>query len=148
MFFSYTTIHYRTQRRKKNMRLNVTLDESASKAFQEIKNHLGVTSNRSVVGLLISREEDRIVASKRRKVFLPNEVYDRAEKAAKARGQTLDEYIDEITSDLLKLKPDTEKLVLPTKTYEAVRVNSFQLGQTPSEYIERIILEHTKDQNC
>jgi hypothetical protein len=84
------------------MKLNVTLDESASKAFQEIKNHMGVTSNRSVVGLLISREEDRIWRSRRHKVFLPNETYDRAEKAAEARGQTIHEYIDEVTEDLLK----------------------------------------------
>lgn len=127
------------------MRLNVTLDEEQSKAFQDIKNHSSLLSNKSIICLMISHEEDRILRASRRKVFLPNEIYDKAEKAAKARDQTIYEYIDEITSDLLKLKPDTEKLVLPTKTYEAVRVNSFQLGQTPSEYIERIILEHTKD---
>jgi hypothetical protein len=135
----------KAKEKRRNMKLNVTLDESASKAFQEIKNHNSMQSNKSLICLMISREEDRILRASRRKVFLPNEIYDKAEKAAKARGQTIHEYIDEITSDLLKLKPDTEKLVLPTKTYEAVRVNSFQLGQTPSEYIERIILEHTKD---
>jgi len=84
------------------MKLSVTLDESASKAFQEIKNHMGVTSNRSVVGLLISREEDRIWRSRHHKVFLPNEIYDKVEKAVEARGQTIHEYIDEITDALLK----------------------------------------------
>ena len=127
------------------MKISVTLDDETAKAWEEVKKHSGVTTNRSLIGIMISHEEDRILRASRRKVFLPNEIYDKAEKAAKARGQTIDEYVDEITSDLLKLKPDTEKLVLPTKTYEAVRVNSFQLGQTPSEYIERIIFEHTKD---
>jgi hypothetical protein len=91
------------------MKLNITLDEKASKAFQEIKQHLGVKTNPSVIGILISREEDRILSSRRHKVFLPNETYDRAEKAAEARGQTIHEYIDEITSDLLKQTPEALK---------------------------------------
>ena len=51
---------------------------------------------------MISHEEDRILRASRRKVFLPNEIYDKAEKAAKARGQMVYEYIDEITDALLK----------------------------------------------
>jgi hypothetical protein len=84
------------------MKLNVTLDDEASKAFQEIKNHNCLKTNSNMIRLLISREEDRILRSSRRKVFLPNEIYDKAEKAAKARGQMIYEYIDEITDALLK----------------------------------------------
>jgi hypothetical protein len=84
------------------MKLNVTLDEETSKAFEEVKKHMGVKGNRSVIGLMISHEEDRILRASRRKVFLPNEIYDKAEKAAKARGQMIYEYIDEMTDALLR----------------------------------------------
>ena len=84
------------------MRLNVTLDEEQSKAFQEIKKDSCMISNKSIICLMISHEEDRILRASRRKVFLPNEIYDKAEKAAKARGQMIYEYIDEITDALLK----------------------------------------------
>ena len=84
------------------MKLNVTLNEKASKAFQEIKKHNCMQTNSNMTRLLISREESRIVASKRHKVFLPNEIYDKAEKAANALNLTIDEYIDSVTEQLLK----------------------------------------------
>lgn len=84
------------------MRLNVTLDEKASKAFQAVKEDFGFNSNTSVIGLMISHEEDRILRASRRKVFLPNAIYDKAEKAAKALNLTIDEYIDSVTEQLLK----------------------------------------------
>lgn len=88
------------------MKLNVTLDEQASKAFQEVKEHMGVKADRSVLELLISREKERIWRSRRHKVFLPNEIYDKAEKAAEAQGLTIHEYIDNVTEDLLKQKKE------------------------------------------
>ena len=84
------------------MKISVTLDDETAKAWEEVKKHSGVTTNRSLIGIMISHEEDRILRASRRKVFLPNEIYDKAEKAAKARGQMVYEYIDEITDALLK----------------------------------------------
>lgn len=84
------------------MKLNVTLNEETSKRFQEVKEHMGVVADRSVIELLISREKDRIWRSRRRKLFLPNEVYDEVEKAAKALNLTIDEYIDSVTGQLLR----------------------------------------------
>jgi glutamyl-tRNA reductase len=97
---------YAEQRRKKNMKLSVTLDEKTSKAFEEVKKHMGVHTNRSVVGLMISHEEDRILRASRRKVFLPNEIYDKAERAAKTLNLTIHEYIDSVTEQLLKQPPE------------------------------------------
>jgi hypothetical protein len=84
------------------MKLNITLDDENSKRFQAVKEHIGVNSDLSVCQYVISREYNRIQRSKVRKVFLPNEVYDLMEEAAKIRGQTIDEYVQEITEDLLK----------------------------------------------
>jgi len=84
------------------MKLNVTLDEETSKAFEDVKKHMGVNNNRSVIGLMISHEEDKILRASRRRVFLLNETYDKAEKAAKALNLTIDEYVDSVTEQLLK----------------------------------------------
>lgn len=75
------------------MKLDVVLDEEATKRFEAVKEHTGMKSNVSVLQYVISREYARIQRSKVRKVFLPNETYDLMEKAAKARGQTIDEYV-------------------------------------------------------
>jgi len=96
------------------MKLNVTLDEKASKAFQAVKEDFGFQNNTSVIGLMISHEESRMLRASRRKVFLPNAIYDKAEKAAKALNLTLDEYIDSVTEQLLKnpnegLKPISQE---------------------------------------
>ena len=84
------------------MKLNVTLNEKASKAFQEIKKDNCMQTNSNMIRLLISREEDRILRASRRKVFLPNAIYDKAEKAANALNLTIHEYIDSVTEQLLK----------------------------------------------
>lgn len=84
------------------MKLSATLDEKASKAFQEIKKDNCMQTNSNMIRLLISREEDRILRASRRKVFLPNAIYDKAEKAAKALNLTIDEYIDSVAEQLLK----------------------------------------------
>jgi len=89
------------------MRLNVTLNEEQSKAFQDVKNHSSLISNKSIICLMISHEEDRILRASRRKVFLPNEIYDKAEKAAKALNLTIDEYVDSVTEQLLKKAANT-----------------------------------------
>lgn len=84
------------------MKLNITLDDESSKRFEAVKEHLGVKGDVSALQYVISREYGRIQRSKVRKVFLPKEVYDQMEEAAKARDQTIDEYVQEITEDLLK----------------------------------------------
>jgi hypothetical protein len=88
------------------MKLNATLDEENSKRFQEVKEYSCLKANVSVMSLLISKEYNRIQRSKMRKVFLPKETYVKVEKAAEKRGQTIYEYVDEITSDLLKQAPE------------------------------------------
>jgi hypothetical protein len=87
---------------KESMKLNVTLDEQASTRFLAIKEHIGVISDLSVLQHVISREYRRIQRSKVRKVFLPKQVYDQVEQAANTRGQTIDEYIEEITKPILE----------------------------------------------
>ena len=84
------------------MELKTTLNEKVTEQFKVVKENSGVNDDKSVIALLISKEYDRIQRSKLHKVFLPNEVYDLVEKATEARGQTIDEYIQEVTEDLLK----------------------------------------------
>ncbi|MGD0978891.1 MAG: hypothetical protein ABR962_07085 [Candidatus Bathyarchaeia archaeon] len=84
------------------MKLNIIMDDENSKRFQAVKEHIGVKSDLSVLQYAISREYSRIQRSKVRKVFLPKETYDLMEEAAKARGETIDEYVDYITDGVLK----------------------------------------------
>jgi hypothetical protein len=84
------------------MKLNIALDDEATKRFQAVKEHIGVKTDLSVLQYVIAREYSRIERSKVRKLFLPKEVYDEIDEAARARGQTIDEYVQEITENLLK----------------------------------------------
>lgn len=84
------------------MELKTTLNEEMTKRYETVKKHTGMKDDNSVLGFLISREYSRIQRAKYHKVFLPKQTYDLAEKAANARGQTLYEYIDEVTEELLK----------------------------------------------
>jgi predicted DNA-binding protein len=93
---------YADERRKRRMKLNITLDDEATKRFQAVKEDMGVKTNVTVLQYVISREYGRIQRSKVRRVFLPKEVYDLMEEAAKARGQTIDEYVEETVEPLLK----------------------------------------------
>jgi|SRR5271157_6256604 len=84
------------------MKLNTTLDDENSRRFQAIKEHMGVKRNCSVLQWLIGKEYGRIQRSKLTRVFLPKEVYVKVEKAANARDQTIYEYVEEITDNLLR----------------------------------------------
>jgi hypothetical protein len=77
------------------MELKATLDNENSKRFQAIKENLGVKSNQSVLESMIGHEYRRIQRSKVHRVFLPEKTYAELEEAAKARGQTVDEYAEE-----------------------------------------------------
>lgn len=93
------------------MKLNVTLDQKSSEKFEQVKKHFGVTANQSVIAFLISQEYGRIERSKRRKVFLPKETYDRADKAAASLNLTIDEYVDSVTEQLLKNPKEARALL-------------------------------------
>ena len=79
------------------MELKTTLNEKMTERFQTVKESTGVQSDKEVLAILISKEYTRIQRRKYRKVFIPNEDYDIIEKAAADRGQTVDEYITELT---------------------------------------------------
>ena len=91
------------------MELKTTLNEELTKRYQTVKEHTGMENDKNVLAWLISKEYGRIQRSKRQKVFLPKDVYRLVEKAAEARGQTIDEYIDEVTEQLLKNAKEAEK---------------------------------------
>jgi hypothetical protein len=91
------------------MELKTKLDEKATREYEAVKEHTGMHDDKNVIGFLIAKEYSRIQRAKRHKVFLPNETYNLAEKAAEARGQTIHEYIDEVTEQLLKNAKEGEK---------------------------------------
>jgi len=84
------------------MELKTTLNEKVTEQFKVVKENSGVNDDKSVIALLISKEYDRIQRSKLHKVFLPKETYEMAEKAAKSRNQTLYEYIEELSLNMIK----------------------------------------------
>ena len=84
------------------MELKTSLNEEMTKRFQAVKENTGVKSDKEVLAILISREYSRIERRKIRRVFLSNETYDLIEKTAEARGQTVDEYVEELTEGLIR----------------------------------------------
>lgn len=81
------------------MELKTTLDEKMTEKFRVVKEHTGMKSDKSVLGLLISQEYSRIQRRKYRRVFIQNEAYDLFEKEAEAQGQSVDEYVQELTEE-------------------------------------------------
>jgi hypothetical protein len=77
--------------------MELKMNEKVTEQFRIVKENSGVNSDKSVMALLISREYHRIQRSKKRKVFIPNEDYALIEKAAEARGKTVDQYVQELT---------------------------------------------------
>jgi hypothetical protein len=84
------------------MKLNITLDEELTRRYETVKEHTDLNNDKSVLAFLISKEYNRIQRAKYHRLFLPKETYDLAEEAARARGQTIDEYVDELTEAMLK----------------------------------------------
>jgi hypothetical protein len=91
------------------MELKTTLDMELTRRYEAVKEHTHMLNDKSVLGFLISKEYNRIQRAKRHKVFLPKKTYDLAEKAAKARGQTIDEYVEELTEEMIKNAEEAEK---------------------------------------
>ena len=84
------------------MELKTTLNEEMTKRYQAVRDHTGMSSDKELLNTLISREYHRIERLKLHKVFLPKETYGLIEKAAESRDQTVDEYIQELTEDMLR----------------------------------------------
>lgn len=91
------------------MKLGTTLNEEMTKRYETVKEHIGAKNNHTVLAGLISEEYSRIQNAKYHRLFLPKETYDAAEKAAEARGQTIDEYIGELTEKMLKNAEEAAK---------------------------------------
>jgi hypothetical protein len=87
--------------------MELKMDEELTEKFKAVKEHMGVNSNQSVIGLLISTEFDRIQARKYRNVYIGKETYAEAKKAAEARGKTVDTYVKELTEDMLRKARET-----------------------------------------
>lgn len=84
------------------MELKTTLDEKLTEKFKAVKEHEGVNSDKEVLRLLIGREYGRLQRRKYRKVFIGKETYAQAEKEAEARGQSVDDYVQELTLEMLR----------------------------------------------
>jgi hypothetical protein len=84
------------------MELKTTLNKEMTRRYRTVKKDAGMNDDKNVLALLISKQYSRIQKSKYHKVFLPKETYDLLEKAARTRGQTLDEYIEELTEAMVK----------------------------------------------
>jgi hypothetical protein len=84
------------------MELKTTLNEEMTKRFQTVKKRTGIKDDKNVLGFLISEEYDRILMANHRKLLVANETYALLEKEAEARGQTVDEYIEELIEKQIK----------------------------------------------
>jgi len=84
------------------MKLNVTLNDEATKRFQAVKEYYGFKANTSLVGVLLAKEADRIQEERMKRISIPNERYEALAKEAKARGLDVDEYVNKIVTECLK----------------------------------------------
>jgi len=89
--------------------MELKMNEKTTEQFKAIKEHAGMNSDKEVLAVLISREYHRIERLKLHRVFLPKETYELAEKAAEARNQTLDEYIEELALNLIKKEKEGDE---------------------------------------
>lgn len=92
-----------------SMELKTTLNEETTRRYQAIKKHSGLSNDKELLAILISREYHRIERLKLHKVFMPKEIYALVEKAATARGETVDEYIGDLTDDILRKSKEGAK---------------------------------------
>jgi predicted DNA-binding protein len=125
--------------------MELKMDEELTEKFKVVKEHAGVNDDKSVIALLISKEYHRIERLKLHKVFLPNEVYDLVEKATEARGQTIDEYIQEVTEDLLN-KVKTKVIPIESDVYESLKILAKTLGYSSVDAYAEKILQNIKKQ--
>ena len=129
------------------MELETKLNEEMTKRFQAVKEHSCMNSDKEVLNVLISREYSRIQRSKLHKVFLPKETYDLAEKAAEARNQTLDEYIEELTLRMIEnaKKGGNKKLLIGSSVYETLEARAKKQDLSIEAYIELLINTTAKE---
>ena len=84
------------------MELKTTLNEEMTKRFQTIKKHTGMKDDKSILAFLISEEYGRIVYVTYRKLPVANKTYALLEKAADARGLTVNKYAEELLENEIK----------------------------------------------
>jgi hypothetical protein len=84
------------------MELKMNLNEQLADRFMTIKEHTGMKDDKNVLAYLISKEYDKIQETRFRKVFVGPETYERLEKKATARGETVDIYVQELVENQLK----------------------------------------------
>jgi hypothetical protein len=127
--------------------LKITLDEEMAKRYEAVKENMGVNNDQSVIGLLVSAEYSRIQNRKLRKVFLPKETVELAEKAAEARNQTLDEYIEELTLRMIEnaKKGGNKKLLIGSSVYETLEARAKIQDLSIEAYIELLINTTTEE---
>ena len=98
--FSIHNYTSRYTKEKENMELK--MNEKVTEQFRVVKENSGVNNDQSVIGLLISKEYHRIERLKLHKVFMPKEIYALVEKTAEAQNLTVDEYIAELTDEIVR----------------------------------------------
>jgi hypothetical protein len=127
--------------------MELKMDEELTEKFKAVKENMGVNSNYSVIALLISTEYSRIQNRKLRKVFLPKETLELAEKAAEARNQTLDEYIEELTLRMIEnaKKGGNKKLLIGSSVYETLEARAKIQDLSIEAYIELLINTTTEE---
>jgi predicted HicB family RNase H-like nuclease len=80
-------------------------------------------------------------------VFLPKETVELAEKAAEARNQTLDEYIEELTLRMIEnaKKGGNKKLLIGSSVYETLEARAKIQDLSIEAYIELLINTTTEE---
>ena len=82
--------------------LKIELDEILRERFLVVKENTGMQNDKSVLAYLISKAYDKVQNSKYRSLFVSHATYDLIEKAATARGQTIEIYMHELIEDLIR----------------------------------------------
>ncbi|MGA2308854.1 MAG: hypothetical protein ABSG57_04805 [Candidatus Bathyarchaeia archaeon] len=89
------------------MNLYLTLDEEGTKRFQAVKKHTGMKANKNVMAYLIYKEYRRTQTGHR--LFLGSESYAMVEKAAEAKGESIEEFVENLIESEIKKAEEGEK---------------------------------------
>jgi hypothetical protein len=84
------------------MELKTTLNEEMTKRYQTVKKHIGLKNDKNVLDFLITEEYGRILMANHRKLFVANKTYVLVEKAAEARGVSIDKFVEELIEEQIK----------------------------------------------
>ena len=84
------------------MELKTTLNKEMARRYNTVKKSTGMHDDKSVLAFLVNQEYGRIQKAKVHNLFLSKETYDLTEKAANARGQTIDKYVQQVIEEMIK----------------------------------------------